>query len=115
MEVDDFNGDNFIKKLKFFVKNNFDRQKDFARVIGVRETHASAYLAGTTYPRIETLYRIGRAGCDLNWLITGEAIKKDIPDTNVEIKGSSNVTIGNINDISAENKMLKELLKKYLD
>ena len=104
------------ERLKTWLNDKKIKQVELAKILDIEPSAVSGnLLKGKFYPSGENLYKLAKIGCDINWLLTGESLKKDIPDTNVEIKGSSNVTIGNINDISAENKMLKELLKKYLD
>lgn len=108
-----FDKDGFFDRLKEFAKKSSMKQKDLAAILGVTEQSMSTYLKKReNAPNIDKLFRLAKAGCDINWLLTGESLKK----AETVISNNSNTTVaidGNANDNEAV-KLALEVLNRHL-
>lgn len=60
------------KRLKDFAKNKYGTVSAFAEACSMTQPQMSAYTSGAKSPSIDVLLRFLRAGCNINWLLSGE-------------------------------------------
>lgn len=60
------------KRLKLFRKSRFMTLAKFAKVVFVSQGSLSELENGKSLPSATTLKNLYYAGCDINWLLTGE-------------------------------------------
>ncbi|MFC2085430.1 S24 family peptidase, partial [Bacteroidota bacterium] len=56
-----------------FAEINFKSKAELARKLGMRPQAFQSYLDGRSYPGGQILAKLSDLGCDINWLLTGEA------------------------------------------
>lgn len=60
------------KRLKEFAKNKYGTVSAFAEACSMPQPQMSAYTSGAKSPSVDVLLRFLKAGCDINWLLSGE-------------------------------------------
>lgn len=72
IEVDEFLGETFGRRLKMLIKRRFHSQKEFARVVQVADQTVSRYVRDAQMPGGAEMLRIALAMPeDVLWLMTG--------------------------------------------
>lgn len=62
----------FGRKLKLFAKRNYGGVVKLSERLGMTQAQLSNYIIGHNKPGLEVMRRLGRLGCDLNWLINDQ-------------------------------------------
>lgn len=63
----------FGKRLDQFIKENFKKQGEFAKAIGVRDSAVTMWIKGEREPHIRHIVEIcQKYNLSLNWLMLGE-------------------------------------------
>lgn len=102
------------RRLRQFADNNFNSIAEFAKQLGMQRQQLYGYFSGDTYPGGEILIKLGKLGCDLNWLLIGEtkAMVKEAAsqyDVNSALeKKLIDHFLESYNSLQLENKKLKE-------
>ena len=76
-------------KIKEFGEKYFSSVAELSRKLGMKtRQQLYDYIQGKSYPGGELLIKLGKLGCDLNWLLLGEnnlhVVKENITNYNVE-------------------------------
>lgn len=59
------------ERLKYFAKNKFGSVNALAKELGMQRQQLYGYFVGNSYPGGEMLIKLGKLGCDINWLLMG--------------------------------------------
>lgn len=60
------------KRLKEFAKSRYGTVSAFAEACSMPQPQMSAYTSDAKSPSIDVLLRFLQAGCNINWLLSGE-------------------------------------------
>lgn len=60
------------KRIKEFAEEKHGGLSNLAKIINVSLQNLSQYVTGRNSPGKKFLLRLNEAGCDINWLLTGE-------------------------------------------
>lgn len=102
------------RRLREFANNNFTSIAELAKELGMQRQQLYGYFGGDSYPGGEILIKLGKLGCDLNWLLLGEpkyivkeaTLKYDVNET-LEQKLIDHF-LESYNSLQEENKKLKK-------
>lgn len=71
--VDDKSKQEISKRLRYFAHMRFGSMKELAANLGVTSSTLSQYTTGKSIPGNTMQARLRDIGCDIEWLMTGEA------------------------------------------
>lgn len=60
------------KRLKDFAKAKYGTVSAFAEACSMSQPQMSAYTSETKSPSVDVLLRFLQAGCNINWLLSGD-------------------------------------------
>lgn len=60
------------KRLKEFAKSRYGTVSAFAEACSMPQPQMSAYTSDAKSPSVDVLLRFLQAGCNINWLLSGE-------------------------------------------
>jgi len=71
------NVDPVVERMREWVDSNFKSATQAAERLGMTYSNLSQYLGGKRHPGYEVLKRFREAGCNINWLLTGDTTPVD--------------------------------------
>lgn len=90
------------KRLKDFAKTKYGSVSAFAEACSMSQPQMSAYTSDSKSPSVDVLLRFLQAGCNINWLLSGEG----------DMVYPTSYTNSSISLSNDEIVQLKELLKE---
>jgi len=72
--------DPMVERMREWVDSNFKSATEAAGKLGMTYSNLSQYLGGKRHPGYEVLKRFREAGCNINWLLTGDTTPIDDAD-----------------------------------
>lgn len=92
-------------RIRKFGLRKFGSIKEFAEAMGMSQSNLQAYLQNRRKPGTPILKRLSALGCDIDWLLTGEANN----DKRLKIIEEQSQLI---KELEKENRILREYISR---